>query len=115
MSTPIDDDDRCPLHDLPLVEGSVPVVYGFIGTSPEYGPAWRTRFRYSWSCVAGGCSVAAGRPSTRTVLYCPRCREEERRWIAERIKENPDEDSWEWFVAGCLGLREEREGQGATQ
>lgn len=98
--------ETCTLHDRDLIEGVVPVFYGFLVTSPESGRAWRELYRYSRSWEPGGCSMVAGRPRTRTVHYCPECREAERAWLAQQIREKPDETSWEWFLAGVLGVRD---------
>jgi hypothetical protein len=98
-------EETCSLHGCKLVEDVVPVIYGFFGTSSEYGRAWRELFRYSRALEPGGCSVAGGRPSTRVVEHCPICRKAEMAWLSERIAQNPDESSWEWFLAGVLGLR----------
>lgn len=102
----IDDFDKvCPLHDQELLDGTVPAFFGFFGTSSNYAPAWRNAFRYANSWAAGGCSVAAGKPSTREVKYCPICRDAERTWLAEQIAHGVDKDSWEWELAGVLGMR----------
>jgi hypothetical protein len=97
--------ETCSLHGCELVEDVVPVFYGFIGTSPEYGRAWRELFRYSRSWSPGGCSVAAGRPTSEAVQFCRSCREAEEKWLLARISELRDESSWEWLLTDILGLR----------
>lgn len=95
---PMEDADlpeTCALHDCELVEGAAPLLYGLIGTSPEYGRAFRYQFRYSRSWSAGGCSTGANRPKTEVVQYCPHCRDLERKWLTVRLSEAPAEDSWE--------------------
>jgi hypothetical protein len=88
-----------------LLEGTAPVVYGFFGTGQKYGPAGRNSFRYAWSWTAGWCRVSARRPLIVAVSYCPVCREAERAWLAEQLAQGVNESSWEWFLAGVLGLR----------
>src|SRR5205809_282700 len=99
-------DETCPLHGCDLLDGTAPVFYGFFGTGQKYGPAGRNSFRYAWSWSAGGCSVAAGRPSVEVVRYCPVCRAAERAWLREQLALGADESSWEWFLAGVLGVRD---------
>lgn len=81
----MDDEEAeiCPAHGRELVEGVVPVIYGFTMSSPAYGRAWRTLFPRARSYVPGGCSIAPGRPQTAVVSYCPECREAEEQWLAE--------------------------------
>jgi len=103
----MDDDmpETCSLHRCQLVEDIVPLFYGFRVTSTEYGRAWRGLFRFSRSWSPGSCSMTAGKPTTELVQYCPKCRQAELDWLAQRISESSDPSSWEWFLAGCLGLR----------
>jgi hypothetical protein len=98
-------DETCTLHGCDLLDGTAPVLYGFFGTGQKYGPVERSSFRYAWSWSAGGCSVAAGRPSVHAVRYCPVCRAVEAEWLREQLALGADESSWEWFLAGVLGLR----------
>jgi hypothetical protein len=99
------DDETCPLHGCVLLDGTAPVFYGFFGTGQKYGQVYRTLFRYAWSWDAGGCSVAAGRPSVNAVRYCPVCRAAEVTWLREQLALETDESSWEWFLTGVLGIR----------
>lgn len=99
-------DNSCPLHGCDFLQGSAPIFRGFFGTGQKYGPIWRNSFRYAESWVPGGCSVAAGRPSTEAVRFCPVCRTAEKTWLNEQLALGVDESSWEWFLAGVLGLRD---------
>jgi hypothetical protein len=105
--------ETCTLHGCELAEGVVPVFYGFIVTSPEYGRAWRALFRYSRCWAPGGCSMAAGRPSAASVQYCPSCRAAESTWLMARIRDRGEASSWEWFLTGVLGLRGKDDGPAA--
>jgi len=98
-------DTPCPLHGCELLDGTAPVYYGFFGTGLKYGPAWRSAFRYARSWTAGGCISAAGRPSLEAVRYCRICRAAEAEWLREQLALGAGEESWEWFLAGVLGIR----------
>src|SRR4051812_49406335 len=95
-------DTTCPLHGCTLLDGVVPVFFGFFGCGQKYGPAGRNSFRYARSWAAGGCSVSGGRPPVEEVRYCPECRAAERAWLEVQLASGVDEASWEWFLAGVL-------------
>ena len=97
--------NTCSHHNCELVKDVVPVFLGFFVTSVEYGRAGRKLFRFSRSWCPGGCSVAAGQPTSETVQYCRTCREAGAMWLLSQVSEMLDESSWESFLAGILGLR----------
>jgi hypothetical protein len=81
---PIDLRERagvCPLHERPLVEGIVPVVYGL-------PPRWTKQDveSHEATCprarpyINGGCVV--GSATTARVRYCPECRKAFPAWQA---------------------------------
>jgi hypothetical protein len=68
----------CPVHDLPLQSGAVPVVYGLIHFPPGYLRAREERFPFASEATYGGCCVG---PQERAAVYfCQGCREELRDW-----------------------------------
>ena len=97
--------ETCHIHNRTLEgEDEVPVFYGFFSNGIEYGQAYRELFRYSRSWSPGGCSVAAGRPRTKTVKVCTACRAAELKWIKDFVTRNPDDSTFAWELAGHLGI-----------
>jgi len=97
--------ESCHLHNCVLDGvGEVPIFYGFFLHGVAYGKASRELFRYSRSWLPGGCSVAAGRPATKTVKYCTICRAAELTWIEAFVARNPDESTFVWKLAEYLEI-----------
>ena len=69
---------ECPVHNVVLLEGTVPVRYGCSASYPEFDRAAARHFPHSSNIVSGGSPPTPIREAT--VHYCPRCREAEAEW-----------------------------------
>jgi hypothetical protein len=82
---------RCEVHDRALMEGVVPIRYGLCFPDAGDHQVRMTRFPYANPSVARGCVIGAS--SEARVLYCPKCREAERQWVAASAADRAiDED-----------------------
>ena len=78
------DPERCPVHDLPLQEGVVPIYYGLprvVNMSEAFLDTLATRFPYENAMHEAGDVVILGQDHAR-VRFCPACREAQRAWLA---------------------------------
>src|SRR3989442_14105987 len=73
---------RCQVHDLPLVHGTAPILYGLLIWDPDYGSAQAERFPNARSSIPGGCLMCQAKEAD--VWYCPECRVEEKNWLRGR-------------------------------
>lgn len=74
---------QCEVHDRPLAEGVVPILYGYgllVLPSGESGPR-QAQFPHAASSYGAGCVVGEEREAR--VRYCPACREAKRAWEAD--------------------------------
>lgn len=94
--------DTCPLHDCKLVTDTAPIVYGFFTHSPEYGHAWKSRFRQSNAWYVGSCAI--GPKTVADIKYCEKCREAESHWLEEQLRDGIDPRCFEWWLAKRFGL-----------
>jgi hypothetical protein len=75
-----DEKRTCPLHDVPLKVGSVPISYGLPVFETEYWKARTEQFPFANSTCGGGCMPKIRRIAI--VRYCPVCRDAEKEWEA---------------------------------
>lgn len=68
----------CPVHDEPLQEDVVRIVYGYLLYKEGYGVARSQEFPYANSFFEGGCVIQP--EQWAKVLFCPMCREVEDAW-----------------------------------
>ena len=92
----------CPIHGCKLVPGTAPIVYGFFTHSPEYGQAWKSRFRQSNAWYAGSCAI--GQKTVADIKYCEKCRKAESQWLEEQLRDGIDPRCFEWWLAKKSGL-----------
>jgi hypothetical protein len=71
-------DGNCPVHDVTLKEGIVPILYGFPDFEEGYWEARRAQFPLANSRYLGGCVLQ--KPMIARVRYCPQCRQAEKEW-----------------------------------
>src|SRR4030042_1112885 len=69
---------HCQLHNEPLLEGFVPIIYGLPVFDPEFWDVKQSNFPNSYSSWGGGCIVEELKYAL--VRYCPKCREAEEAW-----------------------------------
>jgi hypothetical protein len=78
---------RCRLHGVDLVEGIAPIHFGYFPAyrfPPGYVEAREAEFPLASAWVPGGCVVFRGQATAQPTLFCPSCRDAERRWIERR-------------------------------
>ena len=72
------DIDKCPVHETPLKEDSVRILYGLPSSTEEYRAAQRELFPYANTDYVGGCAV---RPEWYAkVKCCSNCRQAKKEW-----------------------------------
>jgi hypothetical protein len=76
---------NCPLHDVSLREGIVPILYGIPDFQEGYSAAKRDQFPLANSRYLGGCYLQ--KSLLARVRYCPECRKAEKEW-KENTKQN---------------------------
>ncbi|MFL6211247.1 MAG: energy transducer TonB [Pyrinomonadaceae bacterium] len=85
---------HCPVHGDLLQKDTVEIVYGLLAERAGYDKAQEKQFPYSNLWVGGGCVImteidpCTGKevqtsPQRAAVLYCPKCRIAEKRWLAQ--------------------------------
>ena len=72
---------RCKLHGETLKLDTVEIVYGLQAYDKKYATAARKLFPEAHSSVGGGDVLEE--PTRAEVLYCPKCRENEAKWLAQ--------------------------------
>ncbi len=70
----------CPLHNMPTRTERVPVHYGLPAIPVGYLEARKASFPNTWRDIKGGCVPQS--PTKAVVHFCPRCREEEAKWMS---------------------------------
>ncbi len=72
----------CSLHNAPLEEAEVEILYGLPYLAPpNYNAVRASKFPYSRGLIAGGCSIAQGQATVASVNRCPACTEAECAWL----------------------------------
>lgn len=84
-------EEVCVLHNVPLKEAAVPIVYGEPSFRPGYFEAQQENFPFARTRVLGGCVVSWNSPNEQDVLYCTDCRAARNEWIAEHLPAMSDE------------------------
>ena len=84
----------CLVHSVARIEDTVPVRYGFPGTSDKECSAAEVKyFPNTWHYVGGGCCFEVGRsPTEEVVRYCPECRRLEAAWLEQRARRKAEGD-----------------------
>jgi hypothetical protein len=84
----------CEVHNIPLQEGTVPIVYGLMRPTHDETEAKRNEFPHSNSFYNPGCVVKE--PKRARVSFCPECRKAEALWKeAKERKMAPIKAHWD--------------------
>jgi hypothetical protein len=73
----------CPLHNVTLIEGKVPIVYGCVEFTKEEKRRTKILYPYANAYILGGCCEREEKESE--IKYCPKCREEYSKHNHERV------------------------------
>src|SRR5215831_1246788 len=84
----------CEVHNIPLQEGTVPIIYGLMRPTKEDMEAERKNFPHSNSFYNPGC--VENDPKWARVSFCPECRKAEALWKeAQKRKMAPIKAHWD--------------------